>query len=132
MKRLCLAGLLLLTACQTPGPAIDGVWSQKRLRTTDDPDFLTDRASRLQTEARALPASEQRQEFSIRWHGAGIDQVKFEYRQVNLPDKVLEQHVTATGQSSHLFTVRGGIVSAWRATLWHGTQLLAEKKSALW
>jgi hypothetical protein len=100
--------------------------------------FEADRASRLRYKPRDLPANQQRQEFYVRWRGAGVDLVKFEYRQVNVPNTIKEQTFAPNGATAKVFEIRGedfhtgGPLSAWRVSLWTGDQLVAERKSALW
>jgi len=100
--------------------------------------FLHDTASRIRYKAQDLPANEQREEFFVEWRGANLDRVKFEYRQVNAPNIVKEQEFAPARERSHVFEIRGddfhtgGPVSAWRASLWSGNELVAERKSALW
>ena len=97
-----------------------------------------DRASRLRTEGKFLPADQQGQEFYVKWHGDQIDLVKFEYRQINAPDKIGSQQYQPHQERAHVFQVvgdgfrQGGTVSGWRTSLWHGGQLVAELKSSLW
>lgn len=136
---LCL--LLGLCACQTATPRVDAVWVAQRQQVVgagDEDLFLTDRASLMRTEGQFLPADKRGEEFYVSWSGPGIELVKFEYRQVDRPDKVAAQEYTAGKTRSHVFPVvgaehrQGGAVSGWRVSLWRGDQLLAEKKSSLW
>jgi len=133
----CIA---VLVGC-SQGPAVDAIWSKTRLMTIpagEQDAFLSDRASGLQTEGKFLPPDQQGEEFYVKWHGDKIDRVKFEYRQVKAPDKFFTQEYRPQSQRSHVFTVtgdtyrNGGSVSGWRASLWHGEQLVAEMKSSLW
>lgn len=84
------------------------------------------------------PTADQREEFYTVWTGLNITLVKFEYRQVNVPNELYAKSYVPTARRSTVFTVagdefqKGGRVSAWRATLWHHQKLLAEQKSALW
>ena len=131
--------LLLLSACASP--RVVEVFDRTRLQEIDVVDqhlFEADRASRLRYEPRDLPADQQREEFYVRWRGAGVDLVKFEYRQVDKPITILEQTFTPNGATAKIFEIRGedfhsgGPVSAWRVSLWSGGALVAERKSALW
>ena len=138
---LCLSCVAVIAGCQTPGPAVDAVWSKTRIMTVpagEQETFLADRASGLRTEGKFLAPDKQGEEFWVKWHGAPVDRVQFEYRQLNAPDKIgIQQFRPATG-SAHVFVVAGedyhlgGMVSSWRASLWRGDRLLAELKSALW
>ena len=136
---LCL--LAGLCACQTSTPRVGAVWVRQRslaIETADKHLFITDRASLVQTDDRKLPAEKCGEEFYVSWSGSGIELVKFEYRQVDRPDKVAAQQFTVGKATSHVFAVigkehlQGGAVSGWCVSLWHGDQLLAEKKSSLW
>ena len=140
----CVGGFALLCfvlfTLGCASPRVVEVMSQTRLQDVDlvdKPLFERDRASRIRFEPEALPADAQRQEFFVRWSGtAGL--VKFEYRQVDKPNTIEEQTYTPQGDRAKVFEVRGeefragGLVSAWRVSLWDGDTLLAEKKSALW
>ena len=137
-----------LAGCATTRARVVEVTATRHTETVGRADknlFLTDRASKILFQPERLPVAEQREEFYVRWTGAQVDSVKFEYRQVNLPNKLMEQTCTPNGRHWNVFAVRGedfvngGPVSAWRVSLWNGTQprsergkLLAEKKSALW
>ena len=137
-----LLSLGVLAGCQTRGPGVDGVWSKTRIMTVpagEEDLFLRDRASGLTTEGLFLPADKQGEEFFVRWHGAKIDRVKFEYRQLKAPDQVgRQEYLPQARQHSHVFLVggvayqKGGTVSGWHVSLWTGDQLVAETKSALW
>ncbi len=130
-----------LAGCATTRARVVEVTAAKHTETVGRADkdlFLTDRASRILFQSERLPVAEQREEFYVRWTGAQVDSVKFEYRQVNLPNKLMEQTCAPNGRHWNVFAVcgddfvNGGPVSAWRVSLWNGTQFLAEKKSALW
>ena len=134
-----LAPVFFLSACASP--RVVEVTSRTRLKDIDVADervFVADPASHIRYRPRDLPANKQREEFYVHWLGAAVDRVKFEYRQVDVPDTVKEQSFTSAGPRWHVFEVRGeefhagGLVSAWRVSLWSGDQLLAERKSALW
>ena len=139
---LLLSCVCVLVGCRTAVPAVDAVWSKTRLMTVpagEQDAFLTDRASGLRTEGQFLPPDKQGEEFFVKWHGESIDLVKFEYRQLRVPDKIgTIQFQPQAQQRSHVFVVagaayqHGGMVSGWRASLWHGNQLLGELKSSLW
>ena len=140
--------IFAITGCRSVGPSVDAVWSKSRIMTVaagDQDAFLTDRASRLRTEGKFLPPDQQGEEFFVKWHGKTVDLVKFEYRQLNAPDKIGTQEFRPKTERSHVFVVagdvfrRGGQVSGWRASLWcsapacgGGDQMLAELKSSLW
>jgi hypothetical protein len=158
--------VLALLGCSTT-PRVLEVSSRKRLQDVDIVDhrlFTHDQASRLRYKPTDLSADAQREEFYVRWtkfpsprlrgsrvretplsfaakgqgEGSSINIVKFEYRQVNKPNTVLEQTYTPHGDRATVFAVRGedfhsgGPVSAWRVSLWQDDQLLAERKSTLW
>jgi hypothetical protein len=138
---ILLAGLCLALGCSTATPRIVEVSKTKRLKTVSpgyEEMFRSDRASKFQFEAKDLPQAEQGQEFFVRWRAAALDRVKFEYRQVNLPNKVGQQSVAPAGNERALFRVpheeiaQAGSVSAWRVTLWKDGAVIAEKRSALW
>jgi hypothetical protein len=137
---LATAVVLAFSACST-SPRVVEVSSHKRLETVEVADqdiYLHDRASQIHLQSELLPADERRQEFFVRWSGTGIDLVKFEYRQVNVPDKISEESYVPENRRWNVFEVRGndftkgGAVSAWRVSLWRDSQLLADKKSLLW
>jgi len=141
IKSVALIFTMLLSACASRSTKVSAVWGSKRTETIDAADqdlFVSDRASRLRIKATPLPASEQREEFTVMWRGANARLVKFEYRQVNVPNTIVVLTAPAVNQDEHVFAVRGddyangGPVTAWRASLWNGEQLLDEKKSALW
>ena len=135
-----LPAILCLSACSTT-PRVTEVSSKKRLEkvmVADQEIFLHDRASLIHLENEVLPPKDRRQEFLVRWSGTGVDEVKFEYRQADVPDKISEQTYTPAGQHWTVFEIRGddyvkgGPISAWRVSLWQDSQLVAEKKSLLW
>ena len=132
--------VLALLGCSTT-PRVLEVSSRKRLQDVDVVDhrlFLHDQASRLRYKPTDLSPDAQREEFYVRWTPVTVGLVKFEYRQVNKPNAVLEQTYTPHGDRATVFAVRGedfhsgGPVSAWRVSLWQDDQLLAERKSTLW
>ena len=139
---------VVLCGCATTRARVVEVAATRHTETVGRADknlFLTDGASKILFQPERLPVAEQREEFYVRWTGAQVDSVKFEYRQVNLPNKLMEQTCAPNGRHWNVFAVRGddfvngGPVSAWRVSLWNGTQprsergkLLAEQKSALW
>jgi hypothetical protein len=89
-----LLSATVLTGCATGRPRVLEVTATKHTETVGRADknlFLTGRASKIAFESVLLPPSEQREEFYVRWTGAQVDMVKFEYRQVNVPNKVMEQ-----------------------------------------
>src|ERR1041384_861332 len=131
----------LALACSSTTPRVVEVSSTKRLESVGGSDqdiFLHDRASLIHLKSEQLAPNDRRQEFFVRWTGTGVDLVKFEYRQVNVPDKLLEQTYVSTGRRWTVFEVRGdnflegGPISAWRVSLWQDARLLSEKKSTLW
>ena len=146
IDRIIICGLSLsvtvgVVSCAPRATRVADVWVTTRtdvIGAADRDMFATERASRLRAERSQLPSNEQRQEFLVSWRGTEAQFVKFEYRQVNVPDKVLVQTSPAGVHHSHLFAVRGddfhngGPVSAWRVSLWNAERLLAEKKSLLW
>jgi hypothetical protein len=132
---------VLLTACSTTAPRVLEVTSRTRLQDValaDREYFIEDNASLLRYEPQDLSIEDQREEFYVRWTPGTIGLVKFEYRQVAKPAQVLEQTYVPHGDTRKLFEVRGeafrsgGVVSAWRVSLWNGDQLVAEEKSVLW
>jgi len=96
-----LSALLFLSGCATTQPRVVEVTATRRTKTVERVDkhlFTTDRASIIDFQPQPLPPSEQREEFFVRWTGAGVDTVKFEYRQANVPNTVMEQtYVPASG-----------------------------------
>ena len=133
--------LVVLCACQTATPKVGAVWMSNRLQVVDTGDeklFLSDQATQIGTSRKLLPPEKQGEEFYVSWSGRGIELVKFEYRQVGRPDKIMAQKFVPAKAQSHVFAVlgeehrQGGAVSSWRVSLWHGDKLLAEKKSSLW
>ena len=133
--------VLGLCSCAQQGTRVRDVEGRQYKETIGKADnalYVTDRASHLRVEPRPLPHAERREEYYVTWSGSGISQVKFEYRQVNIPDKILVQTVSPTDKHWNIFTVagddfsNGGPISAWRVSLWDGDRLLAERKSVLW
>lgn len=133
--------MVVFTACSTSRPRVLEVTSRTRLQDVDPNDkqlFVDDAASRIRYEPRDLSIEAQREEFYVRWTPASIGLVKFEYRQIAQPNTVFEKTYTPNGDTAKVFEVHGeefrsgGHVSAWRASLWDGDQLVAEKKSFLW
>jgi hypothetical protein len=67
-----------------------------------------------------------------------VELVKFEYHQLNSPTQTVTQTFAPQNRTRNVFAVRGkdfvqgGLVTAWRVTLWTDGQLLAEQKSPLW
>lgn len=131
---------VLLAGCSRDAK-VGEVWGAKRTQTINAADqdlFVTDRASRLRMQTHPLPAEEQREEFLATWSGSGGRVVKFEYRQVNVPDTIVVLSAPAIDRHSHRFTIageefaKGGPVTAWRVSLWSGDKVLDEKKSTLW
>jgi hypothetical protein len=79
------------------------------------------------------------EDYFVSWKPSTVNTVKFEYRQVRVPNKILEQTCTSATSPCATFPVRGkafesgGPVSAWRVSLWTDSKTcVAEKKSALW
>jgi len=137
--RLALFGLV--SACSTSGPRVLEVTNRTCLKDVDRTDrqyFIEDRASLIRYEPRDLGVEQQRQEFYVRWTPGTVTLVQFEYRQVGKPDQVFEQTFVPHGEERHLFEVRGeqfrsgGVISAWRVSLWSGNQVVARKTSVLW
>ena len=134
-------GALLLAACSTTGPRVREVTNRTRLQDVDVADrqyFIHDRASLIRYEPQDLSIEDQREEFYVRWSPRTVSLVKFEYRQVGKPAEVFEQTYVPHGETRKLFEVRGeqfrsgGVVSAWRVSLWDGDKVVAEEKSVLW
>jgi hypothetical protein len=130
-----------LCACAHHAPQVRDVVASQYTETIGKADnslFVTDRASHLRVDPEPLPASQQREEYYVSWRGTAVSSVMFEYRQVNIPDKILVQTFTPTARRWNVFTVagddfhNGGPISAWRVSLWDGNRLLAERKSVLW
>ena len=117
---------------------VDGTQYTETIGSGDRLLFVTDRASRFRVEPKPLPPDQQREEYFVSWRGQDVNLVKFEYRQVNIPDKILVQTVTPANHRWNVFSVagddylKGGPISAWRVSLWDGDHLLAERKSVLW
>ena len=133
--------ILVLNGCAHQTPRVGEVQGTTFTETVPKADrnlFVSDRASHLRAESVPLPAAEQREEYYVTWRGAGVSVVKFEYRQINAPDKVAALSMSPGRQHSNVFTIagedflKGGVVSAWRVSLWDGDRLLAERRSTLW
>ena len=138
---IALGSGVLLAGCAT-GPRVLDVSARTyrmTIRKENEDVFVQDRASKLRLPPVPLPDNEQRQEFFVRWTPATVQTVKFEYRQVGLPEKISEQTYKPERRRRNVFTVpsaefvKGGVVSAWRVSLWdEANQCIGEKKSALW
>ncbi len=117
---------------------VDATQYEETIGRADRNMFLTDRASRILFQAQPLPVADQREEVFVRWKGSQVDSVKFEYRQVNVPDSIQQQICVPLRRDWNIFSVRGeayvngGPISAWRVTLWQGGRPVAEQKSSLW
>lgn len=104
----------------------------------DEPIFVPDRASHFRFPPRDLPKNQRRVEYLLRWTPSSIDQVRFEYRQINVPNRISEQTASKPAPGWTVFTIAGdefttgGAVSAWRVSLWKDGRVIAEKKSVLW
>lgn len=131
---------LCLSACSAQ-PHIQSVASIRHRASISETDvdfFQTDRASRIRFAAQPLPADGQREEFRVRWHGKDITRVRFEYRQVNIPNQIHVQEFRPTDVKSARFEIHGqefqtgGVVSAWRCVLLRGDAVVAERQSTLW
>jgi hypothetical protein len=147
---LCSVLFCLVSACSAyTGPRVLEVTNRTRLQDVDFADrdyFIEDRASLIRYQPRDLSIDDQREEFYVRWTPGPISRsgprtvslVKFEYRQVAKPGQVFEQTYVPHGDARKLFVVRGeqfrsgGVVSAWRVSLWDGDKVVAEEKSVLW
>lgn len=77
--------------------------------------------------------------YFVSWSPSTISMVKFEYRQVRTPNKIIEQRCTDAVRPCATFEIRGapfasgGPVSAWRVSLWtDDNTCVAEQKSTLW
>jgi hypothetical protein len=132
--------MIALSGCATR-PRIVEVSSTTRrnmVERIDEDIFLHDPASKMHVANAVLPVNEQREEFFVRWRPRTIDEVRFEYRQVNVPEKIILQSFKTSDEAAHVFAVRGeeflngGPVSAWRVSLWQNDQLVAERNSVLW
>src|SRR4029077_731090 len=130
-----------LAACSTSGPRVLEVTSRTRLRDVGIADreyFIEDRASLIRYQPQDLSIDDQREEFYVRWTPRTVSLVKFEYRQVGKPGEVFEETYAPHRDARKLFEVRGeqfrsgGVVSAWRVSLWDGDKVVAEEKSVLW
>ncbi len=139
---LCSALFCLISACSAyTGPRVLEVTNRTRLQDVDFADrqyFIEDQASLIRYEPQDLSINDQREEFYVRWTPRTISLVKLEYRQVAKPGEVFEETYVPHGDARKLFEVRGeqfrsgGVVSAWRVTLWDGDKIVAEEKSVLW
>ncbi len=142
--RSALLSLLfpLITACSPfTGPRVLEVTNRTRLQDVDFADrqyFIEDQASLIRYEPQDLSINDQREEFYVRWTPRTVSLVKFEYRQVAKPGEIFEETYIPHGDARKLFEVRGeqfrsgGVVSAWRVSLWDGDKVVAEEKSVLW
>ena len=117
------------------------VTNRTRLQDVDFADrqyFIEDQASLIRYEPQDLSIDDQREEFYVRWTPRTVNLVKFEYRQVAKPGEVFEQTYAPHGDERKHFEVRGeqfrsgGLVSAWRVSLWDADKVVAEEKSVLW
>ena len=146
-RRMAVAWIASLAlgavSCSTTSPRVLEVTSRTRLQNVEFADreyFITDQASRIEYKPRALSIDEQREEFYVRWTPgpATVNLVKFEYRQIAKPDLIGEQTYVPNHDTSKVFKVHGeefrsgGVVSAWRVSLWDADHLVVEKKSFLW
>jgi hypothetical protein len=132
----------LVSACSAyTGPRVLEVTNRTRLQDVDFADrqyFIEDQASLIRYEPQDLSINDQREEFYVRWTPRTVSLVKFEYRQVAKPGEVFEETYVPHGDARKLFEVRGeqfrsgGVVSAWRVSLWDGDKVVAEEKSVLW
>jgi hypothetical protein len=92
---------LLLSGCAS-SPRVLEVSSRTRLRNIDAADermFMHDPAARIRYRPHDLPADQQREEFYVHWRGADVNLVKFEYRQVDVPNTIKEQTVVLVGSA---------------------------------
>jgi hypothetical protein len=139
---LCLASFGLIWGCSAyTGPRVLEVTNRTRLQDVDFVDrnyFIEDRASLIKYQPQDLSIEDQREEFYVRWTPRTVSLVRFEYRQVGKPVEVFEQTYVPHKDARNLFEVRGeqfrsgGVVSAWRVSLWDGDKVVAEKKSVMW
>jgi hypothetical protein len=138
LAALAAAGLCGCGTAPARVTDVDATEYEENIGRADKNMFLTDQASRIMFQAEPLPVADQREEVFVRWMGAGVDSVKFEYRQVNVPDTIRQQTYVPSGRESTIFAVRGedyvngGPIFAWRVTLWQAGRLVAEQKSMLW
>lgn len=77
--------------------------------------------------------------YFVRWKPSTVNMVKFEYRQLHIPNKVFEQRCTDATRPCATFEIRGpsfalgGPVSAWRVSLWSDDKTcMGQQTSALW
>ena len=142
-RRAAIVAIFCAIGCCscTSQPRIGDVWSTKHTETVSPADqdlYGMDRASHIRVVPHPLSPGQTREEFFVAWGGSAVELVKFEFRQPNVPDKILVQTATPSGHHWSRFVVagddysNGGPVSAWRVSLWRGDELLAEKHSALW
>jgi hypothetical protein len=116
-------------------------------RTSVSPSLLERDA--YQAQLRDKPALRSGLEFAVKWRASGPPETQLTLRLEmrggrpgQLPTQTtLEQTLTPKGGLFGAWTSvpligkeyqRVGEVNSWRATLWHGTRLLAEDKSFLW
>ena len=101
-----ICAIVLLSSCATT-PRVIEVTSRTRLRSVAQADrrlFEPVRASHISYHSYLLPTRLQREEFYVHWCGADVDRVKFEYRQLNVPDTIKEESVVLESSAE------GGIV----------------------
>lgn len=152
----CAAMVLVTASCASGPPVADTggkIWKVKyfRLQNIAQPQVITDPAVAFEREyylygAITLKQREARQGsyYAIMWKVTDRTQpvkVRFEYRQqaTGLAVKTKETEINAADRNNVTrFQVNGaeydtyGPVTAWRATLVRGKQVLSESKSYLW
>src|SRR4029077_20365484 len=87
-----VGGAVMLRACAHQAARVRDVEGTQYSETIGKGDrvlFGVDRASRIRVDPKPLPTSQQREEYFVSWWGDNVRLVKFEYRQVNVPDKIL-------------------------------------------
>lgn len=98
-----------------------------------------------QAELRRQPELASALRFDVQWKGVGLKRdglkLRLELRVSGEPSTIiLEESVKPKGLFSHWNSLKlegeafklAGKVTAWRATLWQGEEMVAEQKSFLW
>jgi hypothetical protein len=133
---------LLGAGCASPSPRVTEV-SARYLRSNKNPaaDVVYQRGESKMNGGMVGQSARNAagEEFLIRWTSPLVRSIKFDYRQVNRPDKELQASAVATNSNWHVFTIagddfkEGGPVSAWRVSLLDETgECLATKQSVMW
>lgn len=127
-------GCVWLTGCASEIHVVSRDHTQSVAKADQD-FFLRGPGSDTRLSAEPLAAELRGQEFAVSWSPAAVDTVRFEYRQLSVPNKVQEQTIQPGKARSHIFLVRGESghdVTAWRVTLLRAGAVVAERHSALW